>query len=355
MNVVRTIFRIKPKESKKKKKNAMTFNNEFYIASNEFSKQKLISYYGIEDCAITSGLGSCVKLESIFGASIISRGSSSTLANSNTTLSSGNSLNKIKNEKKNSLKNLKGEEKLKKKDKKDKSKKSNNKRNKKDEIINEKDLEKEEEKEIENENENENENGKISSISELELNKNDSIKKSNTLRGYHNEAIDNVINEIKHKLTERNNKSSNNNNDNNDNDKSISNLKNDLTSSETIYKNSDSIDYLSDNPAVVIDINALKNEEKENARHNLPAYINKSKSNIQINNTNINNTEEELGEDSSKKEKITIDIDTPSKIATVTTSNNENDDDKDNKHKNEEEKEKERNIRYVNHLYTKKI
>jgi len=97
MNIVRTILRIKPKESKKNR-STNSFNNEFYIASNEFSKQKLISYYGIEDCAITAGHGSCVKLESIFGASTISRGSSGTLTNSNITLnnSRGNSAIDIK-------------------------------------------------------------------------------------------------------------------------------------------------------------------------------------------------------------------------------------------------------------------
>jgi len=40
MNIVRTILRIKPKESKKNR-STNSFNNEFYIASNEFSKQKV--------------------------------------------------------------------------------------------------------------------------------------------------------------------------------------------------------------------------------------------------------------------------------------------------------------------------
>jgi len=49
MNVVRTVFRIKPKNGNRSSKNKdlENFKNEFYIASNEFSKQKVYIYTNI--------------------------------------------------------------------------------------------------------------------------------------------------------------------------------------------------------------------------------------------------------------------------------------------------------------------
>ncbi|OUM70273.1 hypothetical protein PIROE2DRAFT_1691 [Piromyces sp. E2] len=94
-----------------------------------------------------------------------------------------------------------------------------------------------------------------------------------------------------------------------------------------------SIDYLSNNPEIVIDINTLK------AKNNLSTHLNKSNSSI-INNINIHETEGETKENIPKNE-ITIDIDNATKIATIT--------------KEEEEKEKERNVKYVNKLYAKKL
>jgi len=47
MNVIRAVFRIKPNNGNKTKKKNFenNFKNEFYIASNEFSKNKVYIFY----------------------------------------------------------------------------------------------------------------------------------------------------------------------------------------------------------------------------------------------------------------------------------------------------------------------
>ncbi|ORX87973.1 hypothetical protein BCR32DRAFT_288912 [Anaeromyces robustus] len=274
------IFRNRPKKNNKKFEN--NFKNEFYIASNEFSKQKLISFYGIEDCAITTGLGSCMKLENIFGASTISRGSNNTLANSNESL---DDVDKDIMLSKKGFKNYK----------------SNN--------------------------------------SQMNI------------------AIDDTISELKKKLKERNTKILGSNNTITiDNEKSYSetNLENNLTSSDTIYRqsleidnyysekerrgsSSTSIDYFSSNPDVVIDINTLKKES------NLSSYLSKSNSNSQINNHNIHDEE---NKDEVPKKEITIDINNATNYVEV--------DDEANNNKIKDE-EKEKNVRFINNLYAKKF
>jgi len=287
MNIVRTVFRIKPKNSNNKK-SLSNIKNEFYIASNEFSKQKLISFYGIEDCPISSGNGSCLKLENIFGASTISRGSNATLINSQS-----NSLNPISD----SIENIK-----------------------------------------------------------KNINKENGVTKKNSIKyksddNQINIAINDTINELKLKLKERNNNiKTSRDTIKNENQKSNyeTNLINNLTSADTIYhqsleidkyytdkpekvSSSNNIDYLSNNPDVVIDINSLKVEKKSTS------YLNKSNSSI-INNMNIHENEEK----DIPKNEIIIDIDNATKITKVTK-------------ENEDKEEKEKNVKFVNKLYTKKM
>ncbi|KAL6595251.1 hypothetical protein LY90DRAFT_93534 [Neocallimastix californiae] len=147
--------------------------------------------------------------------------------------------------------------------------------------------------------------------------------------------VNNTINELKLKLMEKNNKNLNSNDTINDDSKT--NLKNSLTSSDTIYKNSDSIDYLSSNPEVVIDINNLQSSTNNN---DLSANL--SSSNVQINNININDTKEENMK-SSKKE-ITIDIDSPTSITSEDSKNGIN-----------EEDGKKRDVRDTNRSYPKRF
>jgi len=275
MNIVKTIFHLKPKNGIKTKK-ANSFNNEFYIARDELSKQKLISFYGIEDCAITSGHCSCVKLENIFGASTISRGSNSTLAYSNTTLNNYQlkSEDSISNIKKNNAKNLKKENK---KSKKENKKKKNKKQYDKETV-------------------------------EIEIpNESGILKRKSSIIKNQNEAVDNTINELKQKLMEKNSKKNLNSNDT-INDISKPKLQNDLSSSETIFhkSNNNMADYYSSNPDVVIDINTLKRES------NLSNYI--SRSNSHINNINIHNLEK----DEPTKKEVTIDININAPVTTVT-------------------------------------
>jgi len=317
MNVIKTIFRIKPRinGSSKKSKSFDSFKNEFYIASNEFSKQKLISFYGIEDCAITSGHGSCLKLESIFGASTISRGSSRTLAAS---ASSSSSLDPISE----SIEDIK--------------------------------------RSI-----NENKKNKFSKISNKNIDEELNI------------AIGDTINELKLKLQERKNKNKTSNETINDDEikKIESNLENSLASSDTIYNQSvkadkinsedkvkdtttpedtkqspsSSIDYLTSNPDVVIDMNKLTPENTT-----LPC-LNKSNSSVQINNINIH--EEENKAETVPKNEITIDIDNATKITTVTNENEKDQQEQQEQQEKEKEKEmeKEKNVRFVNKLYAKKL
>jgi len=299
MEVIRTaVNRLLPRSrNKSKKKLENNFKNEFYIASNEFSKNKLISFYGIEDCAITTGHGSCLKLENIFGASTISRGSISSLASSSTSISpSTDSIDEIK--KNNKLSRM---------------------------------------------------NRKYGSYGY--------IRDSQT-----NIAIDNTINELKLKLQKKNSglKTSNDTIHDDERESNIeTNLLNDLTSSDTIYRqsleidryyqengeneNEDSsdspnLDYISNNPEVVIDINTLK------TKNDLTSCLNKSNSSVQINNINIHDAEE-IQKDVVPKNEITIDVDTATKIATITNETVEE--------QNKEEEEE--NRRFVNDLYTKKF
>jgi len=156
------------------------------------------------------------------------------------------------------------------------------------------------------------------------------------------------------------------------NSNQITNLENNLTSSDTIYHQSLEIDkyysendvrdnenekssssnlnYISNNPDVVIDINTLKTKDET------PKYLNKSNSSVQINNLNIHDAEE-LQKDLVPKNEITIDIDNATRTATVTNDTEEEANRQQNT-KEEEEKEKEeeeKNLRFVNDLYAKKF